>query len=110
MFSFGRMVEKVTTFSDKDWAGCKDIRKSSSTGVILLGSHAQKAYTRKHKIIVRGTAEAELHAAALGASESKGIVSLLKDLGFEVKPVLAIDAKVTEHNSSRTRNCQIEAH
>ena len=39
----------------------------------------------------------ELYAAAVGASESRGIVSLLKDLGYEIKPVLAIDAKATEH-------------
>ena len=38
-----------------------------------------------------------LYAAALEASESKGHVSLLKDLGYEVKPVLAIDAKATEN-------------
>ena len=56
-----------------------------------------KAYTRKQKIIARSSAEAELYAAALGASELKGIVSLLKDLGYEKKPVLAIDAKATEH-------------
>ena len=34
---------------------------------------------------------------ALEASESKGIVSFLKDLGYEMKPVLAIDGKVTAH-------------
>ena len=55
------------------------------------------ACTRKQKIIAKSSAEAELHAAALGASESKGIVSLLKDLGYELKPVLAIDAEATEH-------------
>ena len=53
--------------------------------------------TRKQKIIARSSAEAELYAAALGASESKGIVSLLRGLGYEMKPVLAIDAKATEH-------------
>ena len=63
----------------------------------MLGKHALKAYTRKQKIIARSSAEAELYAAALGASESKGIVSLLRDLGYEKKPVLAIDAKATEH-------------
>ena len=63
----------------------------------MLGEHALKAYTRKQKIIARSSAEAELYAAALGASESKGIVSLLRDLGYEKKPVLAIDAKATEH-------------
>ena len=41
--------------------------------------------------------EAELYAATLGAYESKGIVSLLKDLGYEMKPVLATDAMAKEH-------------
>ena len=83
VFKYGKTVEEVTTFTDSDWAGCKETRKSSS---------ALKAYTRKQKIIARSSAEAELYAAALGASESKGIVSLLRDLGYEKKPLLAIDA------------------
>ena len=37
IFSYGRMVEEVTKISDSDWAGCKETRKSSSAGVILLG-------------------------------------------------------------------------
>ena len=86
-----------TTLSDSDWAGCKDTRQSSSAGVMLLGSHTLQACTRKQEIIARSSAEPELYAAALGASESKGIVSLLRDLGYEMKPVLAIDAKATDH-------------
>ena len=65
--------------------------------MILLGNHALKAYARKQKNIARNSAEAELYAAALGVSGSRGIVSLLKDLGHEMKPVLAIDAKAIEH-------------
>ena len=97
VFKYGKTVEEVTTFTDSDWAGCKETRKSSSAGVVMLGEHALKAYTRKQKIIARSSAEAELYAAALGASESKGTVSLLRDLGYEKKPVLAIDARATEH-------------
>ena len=78
-FSYGSMAEEVTTFTDSDRAGCKETRKSSSAGVILLGKNTVKADTRKQKIIAKSSAEAELHAAALGTSESKGIVSLLKD-------------------------------
>ena len=85
-FSHVRMVEEVTTFSDSDWAG-----------VILLGSHTLKAFSRKQQIIARSSEEAELCAATMGASVSKnGIASLLKDLGYEMKPVLAIDAKAKE--------------
>ena len=55
----------------------------------------------RHSIAVAAAAaaasEAELYAAALGASELKGIVSMMRDLGYEKKPVLTIDAKATEH-------------
>ena len=61
------------------------------------GRHSLKAYTRKQKIIARSSAEAELYAAVLGASEPRGVESMMRDLGFAVKPVLAIDAKATEH-------------
>ena len=69
--------------------------------MILLGQphteriHAQAKYHCKKQR--RSSAEADLYAAALGASESKGMVSLWKDLGYEMKPALAIDAKATEH-------------
>ena len=73
------MVEEVTTFSGADWAGCKETRKSLSAGVIMLGSRTLKASTHKKNIIARSSsAEAELYAASLGASESKGLVSLLR--------------------------------
>ena len=49
IFTHERMGEEVTTDSDSDWAGCKGTRKSSSAGLILLGSHMLKAYTRKKK-------------------------------------------------------------
>ena len=54
-------------------------------------------YTRKQKIIASSSSEAEMYAAALGASEAKGVESMMRDLGFAVKPVLIIDANVTGH-------------
>ena len=69
-FSCGRMAEEVTKFTDSDWTGCTETRKSSSAAVILLGNHALKANTRKQKTIAKSSEEAELCAAALGASES----------------------------------------
>ena len=74
--------------------------KHGTTGPIL-GAHffelGPPLFTRKQRIPARSSAEAELGAAALGASESKGIVSLLRDLGSETRPVSAIDSKATEH-------------
>ena len=73
----------------------------------MLGEHALKSHTRKQKVIARSSAEAELYAVALGASESKGIVSLLRDLGYEKKPVLAIDAKATEQSEAEAHRCGV---
>ena len=97
VFKYEKANEEVTMFTDSDWAGCKETRRSSSAGVVMSGAHALKAYTRNQKIIARSSAEAELYAAALGASELKGIISLMRDLGQEKRPVLTIDAKATEH-------------
>ena len=97
VFEYGAMTKDLTVFTDSDWAGCKETRKSSSAGVLMLGKHTLKAYTRKQRIIAKSSAEAEQYAAALGAFEAKGVQSMMFDLGFEVKPVLAIGAKATEH-------------
>ena len=35
LFKLGRMSSEVTVFSDADWAGDKETRKSSSAGVAL---------------------------------------------------------------------------
>ena len=77
VFECGKMAEELAVFTD-----------SSSAGVLMLGGHTMKAKSR---------AEAELYAAALEASEAKGVQSMMRDLGFAVKPVLNIDAKAKEH-------------
>ena len=45
----------------------------------------------------RSSPEAEMYAAALGASEATGVQSMMCDWGFAVKPVLIINATATEH-------------
>ena len=95
VFEYGATTKDMTVFTDLDWAGCKETRMSSSAGVLMQGKHTLKVYTRKQRIIAKNSAEAQLCAAALGASEAKGDQSMMFDLGFEVKPVLAIDAKAT---------------
>ena len=43
-----------------------------------MGRHFLKAHTRRQKIIARSSAEEELYAAALGASEAKGVERVLQ--------------------------------
>ena len=39
----------------------------------MLGGHTLKAYTRKQMVIAKSSPEAELYAAALGASAANGV-------------------------------------
>ena len=97
VFSSDRKVEDVRTYFDSACAECKETPTSPSAGVTLIGRHTLNSYTRKQTIMARSSAEAELDEAELDASESKRIVSLLCDMGNEMKSVLAFVAKATEH-------------
>ena len=44
----------------------------------------------------------------LGASEAKGVESVMRDLGCAVKPAVVIHAKATEQNSPSTWNWHTE--
>ena len=91
------MAQEVTTYSDSDLGWLQGHSKVIRCGRDTVRQSRGNAYTRKQKIIARSTAEGELYATALGASESKGKESLLWDLGYVMKPVLATDAKANEH-------------
>ena len=80
-------------------------RKHRNTNILMCGcgTDRQPPNTRKQKILARSSSEAEFDAAALGASEPKGIASMMCDLGFVVKLVLAIDAKGTDPIRHRDR-------
>ena len=68
---YGIMTEELTVFTDSGWAGCKETRKPSNAGVLMLGGHTMKAYTRKQKVIAKSSAKAEL-CSSIGSVGSKG--------------------------------------
>ena len=98
MFSFGRIVEEVTTYSDSYWAGCQETRKSSSAGVMQLGSRTLDAHTHQNNISLQVAAQKQnCMLQRWERLAQKGLVWSFCDLGYEMKPVLSMEAKVTEH-------------
>ena len=70
-------------WSDADFAGCRNERKSTSGAVILLGSHSLKSWSLTQKVIALSSGEAEYYGLVKSGSQGLGIRALLGDLGVE---------------------------
>ena len=75
-------MERAFVVTDSDWGGnCKD-RRSASGGVFMLGGHCIKTRSATQRAYALSSAETELYGMVEGATRSKGLVSLARELGF----------------------------
>ena len=82
----------VDIYSDSNWAGCRRTRKSSSGGVVMLGDHCIKSWSKTQAVVAKSSAEAELYGVVRGATEGLGILTLINDLGGEMRMQVHLDA------------------
>ena len=87
----GRGAE-ITGYSDSDWAGCRVTGKSTSGGVILIGSHFIKGWSRTQNHVTMSSAEAELIALVKCTAECMGVQSMYRDWGTDMKCTLYADS------------------
>ena len=69
-------------YSDSDWAGCKRTGKSTSGGVVMLGSHLVKSWSRTQDSVTLSSAEAELVALGKLAMHMLGVRSMGHEWGM----------------------------
>ena len=86
------MVREVDGLGDSDWAGCRVTGKSTSGGVLMIGDHWIKGWSRTQKSITLSSAEAELVAMVKVTAEAIGVSNLGKDWGRERKVVVYADS------------------
>ena len=79
-------------YSDSDWAGCRQTGKSTSGGVIMIGDHFIKGWSRTQNHVTTGSAEAELIALVKCTAESLGVKSMAHDWGRELGVTLYADS------------------
>jgi hypothetical protein len=70
----------LITYSDADWAGCPDTRKSTSGFCVFLGDNLISWSSRRQPTVSRSSAEAEYRAVANCIAESCWVRQLLQEL------------------------------
>ena len=95
-FDFQESTSQFDTFTDANWAGCRRTRKSTSGGVIMVGTHLIKSWAKTQATIARSSAEFELYGIVRGTCEVLGFISLAEDLGAEVFARLRMDATAAQ--------------
>jgi len=73
----------LTGFTDSDWAGSTDDRKSTSGFVFNLGSGAVSWSSKKQEVVALSTSEAEYIAATSTACQAVWLRRLLADFNQE---------------------------
>ncbi len=77
-------------FSDSDWAGCQETRKSHTGWMIMVGGSLVAWYSRRQTGIAQSTTEAEYVAAGAAANEVIWWRRLCTDLGYDADGAVTV--------------------
>ena len=78
--------------TDSDFAGCRATAKSTSGGVISMGTHYLKSWSSTQKTIALSSGEAELTAVVKCSCECIGMVQLAADWGLMLDADVLVDS------------------
>ena len=109
---------KVEGYTDADWAGCLDDRKSTSGFCVLVGGNLVGWRSKKQSVVARSTAEAEFRAMASGICELMWLRILLSELHLYCGSPLqlycdnqaAINMVNNPVHHDRTKHVEIDRH
>jgi hypothetical protein len=109
---------QVECYTDADWAGSLDDRRSTSGYCTFVGGNLVSWRSKKQTVVARSTAEAEFRSMAHGVCEVLWMRILLMELGlFKGTPLMlycdnkaAIDIANNPVQHDRTKHVEIDRH
>ncbi|KAI5342591.1 hypothetical protein L3X38_010466 [Prunus dulcis] len=112
------MTTRLSTYSDADWAGCPDSRRSTTGYVITLGTNLISWCSKKQPTVSHSSTESEYRALSHACTETTWLCHLLYELGVRLQfhVQLFCDNLSTTYMAanpvfhSRTRHIELDYH
>ncbi|KAF2885473.1 hypothetical protein ILUMI_20701 [Ignelater luminosus] len=108
---------EATGYTDADYAGCVDTRKSTSGYIFVMANGPVTWKSQKQTVVAQSTTEAEYIALALGVREALWLRSFLQELSIEATTInikvdnqSAIKLTQAQQLHSRTKHIDVKLH
>ena len=108
-YEFQDKQDRITVYSDANWASGKESRNNTSGGIILNGSNYVKSWSKTPSLVALSSAESELYALVKASAETLGIKTTLTDMNKEIGILMYSDASaalgiIQRQGSGRVRH------